>query len=295
MKVLLYGHAGWIGSQFASLVESSAHTLARGTARCSDVAMLRRELAQEQPSHVVAMIGRTHGKFGDIDFPTIDYLEQPGKLADNVRDNLTAPVTLAVLCKEKDIHFTYMGTGCIFEYDTEHTMGPDGVGYTEHSAPNFTRSSYSTMKGATDQIIHSLFSTTSLNLRIRMPITEHPHPRNFITKITTYDKICSMPNSMTVLPTLLPCILPLMDKRVVGTLNFTNPGVISHNEILALYRKHVDTNFTWENFSMEDQAKLLASGRSNNRLDTTRLEALCPDVPCVEAAVDMALRSYKTT
>ena len=92
MKVLLYGHAGWIGSQFASLVESSGHTLARGTARCSDVAMLRREVAKEQPSHVVAIIGRTHGKFGDIEFPTIDYLEQPGKLADNVRDNLTAPV-----------------------------------------------------------------------------------------------------------------------------------------------------------------------------------------------------------
>ena len=290
MKVLLYGHAGWIGSQFASLVEDAGHTLARGTARCSDVAKLREEVAREEPSHVVSMIGRTHGRIGDSVFPTIDYLEQPGKLADNVRDNLTAPVTLAALCKEKNIHFTYMGTGCIFEYDADHAMGPDGVGFTEHSAPNFTGSSYSTVKGATDQILHSMFGSACLNLRIRMPITASRHSRDFITKITTYEKICSMPNSMTVLPTLLPRIIELMGRGIVGTLNFTNPGVISHNKILELYREHVDGKFTWENFSVDDQAKILASGRSNNRLDTARLEALCPDVPGIEEAVIMALR-----
>ena len=45
----------------------------------------------------------------------------------------------------------------------------------------------------------SLFKNV-LNLRIRMPITGEPNARNFITKITNYEKICSIKNSMTVLP-----------------------------------------------------------------------------------------------
>jgi hypothetical protein len=45
---------------------------------------------------------------------------------------------------------------------------------------------------------------------------------------------------MSVLPELLPIALELMKNKYIGTLNFTNPGVISHNEILALC-----TRSTW--------------------------------------------------
>ena len=101
--------------------------------------------------------------------------------------------------------------------------------------------SYSIVKGFTDQIIN-LFPNV-LNLRIRMPITDIPNPRNFITKIATYEKICSIPNSMTVLPELLPMVLELAKKNHTGTLNLTNPGLISHNEILEMYKEIVDPEF----------------------------------------------------
>jgi 3,5-epimerase/4-reductase len=52
-----------------------------------------------------------------------DYLEKPGKLVENVRDNLFAPIALAILCKDRGIHFTYMGTGCIFNFDENHPYG----------------------------------------------------------------------------------------------------------------------------------------------------------------------------
>ena len=71
---------------------------------------------------------------------------------------------------------------------------------------------YSIVKGFTDQII-KLFPNV-LNLRIRMPITGIPNPRNFITKIATYEKICSIPNSMTVLPELLPMVLELAKQNL---------------------------------------------------------------------------------
>jgi 3,5-epimerase/4-reductase len=137
------------------------------------------------------------------------------------------------------------------------------------------------------------YKDSVLNLRIRMPITGERNSRNFITKITTYEKICSVPNSMTVLPELLPYVVDMMLKGTKGTVNLTNPGVISHNEILEMYKELVDNEFTWKNFSEEEQRKILASGRSNNHLDTTRLETLYPMVDTIHVAVRKCLMMYK--
>ena len=51
--------------------------------------------------------------------------------------------------------------------------------------------------------------------------------------------------------------------------------MISHNQILALYKKYIDPEFTWTNFSLEEQAKILAAGRSNNELDSSKLVEAC--------------------
>ena len=133
-------------------------------------------------------------------------MEQEGKLVENIRDNLYSPLLLGFICKEKNIHLTYLGTGCIFKFDKTHPFGKEINGFNESSKPNFFGSSYSIVKGFTDRLMH-LLNDSVLNLRIRMPITGEKNPRNFITKITTYEKICSVPNSMTVLPELLPCVL----------------------------------------------------------------------------------------
>jgi hypothetical protein len=79
---------------------------------------------------------------------------------------------------------------------------------------------------------------------------------------------------MSVLPELLPIMIDMCDKKVTGTVNLTNPGLISHNDILEMYREIVDKDFKWDNFSIEEQREILASDRSNNFLDTSRLESL---------------------
>jgi hypothetical protein len=38
-----------------------------------------------------------------------------------------------------------------------------------------------------------------------------------------------------------------------------------------MYKEIVDPNFTWDNFTIEEQNEILASKRSNNCLDTTKL------------------------
>ena len=107
-----------------------------------------------------------------------------------------------------------------------------------------------------------------------MPISSIPNGRNFITKITTYKKICSVQNSMTILDDFIPIFIDMMNKKLTGRYNCTNPSPITHNDILELYKDIVNKTFTWENFTLEEQSKILLSERSNNTLDTSKLEDL---------------------
>lgn len=281
LNILVFGHKGWIGNQIMEQITAQGHNAIGATSRADNVDDVKKNLDEVKPDRVISLIGRTRGG----DFTTIDYLEQKGKLVENMRDNLWGPVVLAQLCKERSIHFTYMGTGCIFHYDETYPLN-SGKGFTEESLPNFFGSGYSTCKGFTDRLMHLMFDKDALNVRIRMPITPDDSPYNFITKIVNYTKVVDIPNSMTVLPALLPKMVDMSVQKTSGTINLTHPGAISHNECLALYKKHVDPEYTWENFTVEEQDKILLSGRSNNLLMTDRLKQLYPDVDDIHTAVE---------
>ena len=180
-------------------------------------------------------------------------------LYENINDNLYVPLNLALFAKEHNIHMTYIGTGCIYNYtDKKNT-------FSESDEPNFFGSNYSIVKGFTNLLMNH---TNALHLRIRMPIVSYNHPRNFITKILDYKKIHSMENSMTVLDSMIPLSIEMMINGETGSYNFTNPGTISHNTILTMYRDIIDPNKTWENHTIEEQNQILLSKRSNNMLDT---------------------------
>ena len=290
MKLLVYGSKGWIGQQFIKILKDKNIEFTEGLSRTDNENTLLGELEKIKPSHIISFIGRTHGTYEEQKIGTIDYLEKKGKLVENVRDNLFSPFLLAHYCSLLNIHYTYLGTGCIFTYDEEHPFGVEKNGFTEESVPNFFGSSYSIVKGFTDRIM-KLYKNV-LTLRIRMPITETLNDRNFISKIVNYEKICSVPNSMTVLPELLPYALDMLINNKTGIYNFTNPGLISHNEILEMYKEIVEPNFTWNNFSIEEQNKVIASERSNNFLETEQLTTLYP-VKNIKVSVRECLIKYK--
>ena len=287
MKILVYGSRGWIGKQFISLLRENNADFCHGFARTNEIEELKKELMIYCPTHVIAFIGRTHGP----DCNTIDYLEKPGKLVENLRDNLYSQVTLANVCTNMNIHYTCIGTGCIFEYDKDHPVGNADGSFQEHDEPNFFGSSYSIVKGFTDMIMHQ-YEDSVLNLRIRLPIATMDNPRNLISKIIRYDRVCDVPNSVSVLPNLLPAVLKMMNDNVTGTINLTNPGVITHSQILKLYKKHVNPDFVWKTMSIEEQDKMLAARRSNNYLDTSTLKSFYAGLLNVEEAVEMVLKNW---
>jgi len=284
MKWLIYGANGWIGGMVSNYLKGLDEDVFYASARADDEVDVEKEILEVKPDRILGFIGRTHGP----GYSTIDYLEQKGKLNENIRDNLYSPLVLAILGKKHGIHVTYLGTGCIFDYSDEKRS------FTEGDRPNFYGSSYSTVKGFTDRLMH-LYTEDVLNLRIRMPIVGFHHSRNFITKITNYEKICSIQNSMTVLEDIIPLLVQLAKDMRTGTVNLTNPGTIEHNEILEMYKKYVEPTFEWKNFTLEEQGKILLSERSNNELDSTYLKQLFPNFKDIKTSVEDLMKRWNTS
>jgi len=217
------------------------------------------ELDAVQPSHVLMAAGIT-GR------PNIDWCED--HKPETIRTNVIGTLNVADLCYLRGIHCTVYATGCIFKYDEAHPLG-SGIGFTEEDKPNFDGSFYSQTKGYMEPLLKEY--PICMILRVRMPVSDDLSHRNFVTKIAKYEKVVNIPNSMTILAEMLPASLAMAQKGLTGVYNFTNPGVISHNEVLDLFTKYIDPNFRYSNFSLEEQAKILKADRSNNELDTTKL------------------------
>lgn len=261
---LIYGKTGWIGGMLGRLLAESEHVFFYGSARLHDRQAIEQDIMDCRPTHILNAAGIT-GR------PNVDWCENH-KL-EVVQTNVLGTLNLIDVAHYKGIHVTNFATGCIYSYDEHHPIG--GSGFTETDVPNFRGSYYSNTKAMVEELIQQYDNV--LQLRLRMPIDDNlMNPRNFIHKIAKYDKVVNIPNSMTVLNELIPMAIDGAIRKLTGIYNFTNPGVISHNEVLQLYKDYCDKDFTWKNFTLDEQNEILAAPRSNNCLDTRKLEEAFP-------------------
>ena len=86
-------------------------------------------------------------------------------------------------------------------------------------------------------------------------------------------------------------MLDMALQRRTGAINLTNPGIISHEEILQMYKTLVDPTKTWQTMSYDEQSVLLKSKRSNNELNTSKLVQWYPQVSNIHTAVYKALQA----
>nr|GMD08536.1 trifunctional UDP-glucose 4,6-dehydratase/UDP-4-keto-6-deoxy-D-glucose 3,5-epimerase/UDP-4-keto-L-rhamnose-reductase RHM1-like [Ipomoea batatas] len=274
LKFLIYGRTGWIGGLLGELCQQGGIMYEYGAGRLQDRGALIRDIARTRPTHVFNAAGIT-GR------PNVDWCES--HKAETIRTNVVGTLTLADVCREQGLLMMNFATGCIFEYDEKHPQG-SGIGFKEEDKPNFIGSFYSNTKAMVEELLREYDNVCTL--RVRMPISSDlTNPRNFITKISRYNKVVNIPNSMTVLDELLPISIEMAKRNCRGIWNFTNPGVISHNEILELYREYIDPGFKWQNFSLEEQAKVIVAPRSNNELDMTKLKKEFPQLLSIKDSV----------
>ncbi|KAH8803071.1 hypothetical protein F5884DRAFT_739090 [Xylogone sp. PMI_703] len=255
---LIWGGEGWVAGHLRDLLKSQGKEVYTTTIRMQDREAVLQELKRVKPTHVFNCAGCT-GR------PNVDWCEDHKE--ETIRSNVIGTLNLADCCYLEGIHITVFATGCIYTYDDKHPIG--GPGYTEEDPANFDGSFYSETKAHVEAVMKTY--KNALILRLRMPVSDDLHPRNFVTKISKYERVVDIPNSNSILHDLLPGSVLMAEHNDTGVYNFTNPGAISHNEVLSLFKEHVRPSFTWKNFTLEEQSKVIKAGRSNCKLDTTKL------------------------
>jgi len=292
MKILIYGHKSFIATEFIEYLNSQ--NISYLISKIKNINISERqnifdEIKSINPTNCISFIGRTHGIIENTLINSIDYLDH--NEYENIRDNCIAPQILSEICNVLKIHFTYVGTGCIFNYKEKYELTSKNIEdvykFKEEDLPNYFGSTYSIIKGYTEQNLKQYNNV--LILRLRMPIISKKNPRNLITKLLNYKKILSKYNSVSVLPELFPFLIKLMTTKHVGILNFTNPGVISHNDILNIYNKYSEIKVKWD--VMEENSDL-SNKRCNNYLDTTKLENLFPDIKNINESIENVIKNY---
>ncbi|KAK8939436.1 putative rhamnose biosynthetic enzyme 2 [Platanthera guangdongensis] len=274
LKFLIYGRTGWIGGLLGDICRKQGIPFEYGKGRLENRSQLVSDIQTAKPTHVFNAAGVT-GR------PNVDWCES--HKPETIRTNVVGTLNLADVCRESGLLLMNYATGCIFEYDADHPEG-SGIGFKEEDQPNFAGSFYSKTKAMVEELLKEYENVCTL--RVRMPISSDlTNPRNFITKISRYSKVVNIPNSMTVLDELLPISVEMAKRNCRGIWNFTNPGVVSHNEILEMYKKYIDPGFSWVNFTLEEQAKVIVAARSNNEMDASKLKGEFPELLSIKESL----------
>lgn len=271
------GNRGWIGQKIVTLLKELGHNPVCANSRLENRQHVMDEIERIKPDSII----NTAGIIGN---PNVDWCEDHKE--ETIRTNVIGTLNLVDIAYIYKLHVTNISTGCIYEYDKAHPMG-SGIGFTEEDPPNFDGSFYSRSKIKMESLL--LEYSNVLNLRVKMPLSVELD-KGFVGKIARYKKLVNVPNSLCVLDDLLPIAVDMTLKEVKGNFNFVNPGTLSHNQVMDLYIKYIDPNHTYENFTLEEQDKILKARRANAELSAEKLLSLYPNVPHIAVSLEKLLK-----
>lgn len=233
-KFLVYGSTGFLGSHAIQVLKKQGKYFKVGLSRLENRESLEKEIKSSMPCHVLCLAGIA-GK------PNISWCEK--NQIETIRANLIGQLNIADITSKLDINCTLLTSGAIYKYDDEHELNSN-KGFTEEDEPNFNGNFYSRMRIIEEQLLKSYPNV--LNLRITYPTSFDLDPRSLLAKLIKYEKIESIPISVTIIEDLWPIMIDMTEKRISGTYNFNNPGTISHDEILNIYKSTINAEHTWK-------------------------------------------------
>lgn len=272
MKILIIGN-GYVGSRCAQ-EWSDAVVSDKIINTVEDVLEL---LDQHQPTAVLNAAGVV-GK------PNVDWCEDHA--LETMKGNAVLPMIIAEACAQRNIYLLHIGSGCIF-----YGPSPDPKGWLESDIPN-PSVVYSKSKYAGDLMLQTLSNVGIA--RIRMPMDSVPSAGNIIDKLASYSKIIDVKNSLTVLDDMIVAFHGLLEKKATGIFHVTNPGTISHRQIVEWYKELVDPTKTNEWISEDDlvDQSLAVKKRSTNKLQSPNLDAIGLTMPPAHEAVRRTMEKY---
>ena len=278
MKFYILGSGGFMGSRLTEYLKSKHYEVITDRVDVADFASLKQAFLESKPDIVVNLTGAPA-------YPTIDWCEDHKE--ETVKINVCGAINATLAALEAGAYPIQMASGCVYN------GGPE-TPFIEDSPPNFFGSFYSRMRIVMQDALKEL---PVLQLRIRMPVSMYSHPRNFIDKIVSYEKVISIPNSVTLIEDMYPAIEKLATIRPTGLLNLTNDGYIEHKDVLAMYKKVVDPMHDYTAITLQElegEGGITKAKRSNCVLSNEKAKSLGISMPALdEARLEQIMRTYK--
>ena len=280
-KILLLGSSGYIGSIFKQMLpEKRCITMSH-----SDISV-QNLLNSWSFNHFDTIINCA----GYVGRPNVDAVEKNKEEA--VHGNIVIPaIIIEFLNIVKDLKLIHISSGCIYEGSNE--------GFSEKDSPNLdwgtnACSFYSGTKAMAEDIIGRY--ANHYICRLRMPFDEDlSNPRNYLTKILNYNKLLSLPNSLSNRKEFVKCCIDLLRSECdYGIYNIVNSGAITAKEVVSLFKK---VNFTGKSFKFFEDVEdfYLSTGsvpRSNCVLSNQKLISTGIKISNVHDSIERCIKEF---
>jgi len=310
--ILLFGASGYIGSAFASALETRElpfRAVPRGIYDDDDPESLFNYLREHKPEFAINAAGFT-GK------PNVDACESAHE--ETLRGNVELPDALATAFEKFDIPWVHISSGCIYNGAKFSANGKTSViedlttvrdqlaatpeffhGFTETDEPNFSFdnppcSFYSGSKAKAEKALEAFKQIYVMRLRI--PFDEQDGPRNYLSKLLRYPKIYDNANSLSHRMDFVNATLDLWQKRApFGVYNATNPGFVTTREVVRKIQAKLHPNREFQFWESDEEfyREAAKAPRSNCLLDSSKLLNAGVSMRPVEEAIDDALAHWR--
>lgn len=280
MRIILLGQTGYIGSRIHEYFSEKKYEVIPLKVDVTDLEAVKNAFKEIHREVVINATGKTGT-------PTVDWCETHRLETASV--NITGAIGVAKVASEQGNYVVQIGSGCIF--DEVARQAEESYAFTEEDEPNFFGSFYSQSKAVAEGALKEISNVCIL--RIRMPLSDRAHSKNLLNKLLQYEKILNLPNSVTVIEDFLPFLERVIEKRITGVLNAVNPGVYHHQDLLELYRKHVDPSRQFRYIGLLEFEGMTKAKRSNCVLSTKKSEALGVAMPPISESLLRVITAFR--
>ena len=227
---------------------------------------------------------------GFVGKPNVDECEI--RRTETFAGNVIFPVLISKLCYKYDLKYCHISSGCIYSgYEKE---------FTEEDPPNFCFDSeiegsfYSGTKALAEKLINY---DKSYILRLRIPFDHIDNPRNYLSKLLTYDKLLDMKNSVSHrFDFVNACLDLLINEAPYGIYNVVNSGFITTAQVVQLMGKILNINKNFDFFRDEQEFYEIGASapRSNCVLDNSKLLSTGVKIRNTVEALEESLKIWKS-
>ncbi len=212
-----------------------------------------------------------------IPSPTVD--ECKNDLDRTIEGNVLWPSQLAYECKRQHVPIAHLSTGCIFDQRHE---------YSEESRPTRGWNGYCGTYVGTKLLAERWVRIYEKHyiLRLRLPFDEVDHPRNYLSKLASFDRVFEHENSLTHRVDFAKWTLDLWEKRApFGTYHMVNTDQISASDTI---------HKLWEaGVPIKGFVVVNPEGTTGARLSNAKLVSAIGPVRSVQEAVADAIENWK--